>query len=254
MSEIRASESVWRLTKTTRRQVESILAQKDDRFLVIIKSHSAQGSADMLALCHRVQRLSQKLSNDILMVLQVNPGNARAAVNGSPSSPRNTSQSVGCKTNEEVRAYRELLSNVTAGGIPIAAEVRDNVLVHHISNLLSIGIAASRDVESLSLRELVSGLLFPFGLKDGCGVPVDAIRSSAEQHQFFGMTKLGQLAFTLTAGNPNAFAILPGEPNFVDQALPQFRDVQKGLRHTVDWHPVVIDCYSGILTRSNSFI
>ncbi|KAG9250123.1 uncharacterized protein F5Z01DRAFT_695669 [Emericellopsis atlantica] len=231
MSEVCVPESTRRLTMTTRCQVESILAQQDDRLLVIVRPRLAQGSAKILKLCHRLQRLGQNSCNDVMMVLQVNPENVCASVNG--GSPRYTNQPVGYMTNEQ---------GSTTSGIPVAAEIRGTILVHYVPDLLSLGLAAGCEVQSQSLRELVSGLPFPIGLRNNSGVPIDAIKSSAEQHQCFGITKLGQLAVISTAGNAHAFTVLPGNSDLIDQTLPQIRKGGGELQQTSSWRSIVIDC------------
>ena len=139
--------------------------------------------------------------------------------------------------NKGLRIARNLLSEITSSGVPVALELLDTVSPQFLSDLVSWGAIGARTTgelpfasqlsdwntradprcsfpESQLHRELASGTSCPIGFKNGTdgslSVAVDAMRSASHPHAFLGVTESGLAAIVRTAGK--YFSPRPASP------------------------------------------
>jgi hypothetical protein len=83
-----------------------------------------------------------------------------------------------------------LLLDITALGLPVACEVLDTISPQFLADLYSWGAVGARTTESQVHRQLVSGLSFPIGFKNGSSgninIALDGMKSAASAHSFLG--------------------------------------------------------------------
>ena len=151
--------------------------------------------------------------------------------------------------NKGVKISRQLYSDLTDMGMPIASEMLDTISPQFLADLISLGAIGARTTESQLHRELASGLSFPVGFKNGTDgsltVAIDAVGAASSRHHFMGVTKQGLAAITRTSGNEHGFVILRGGSkgtNYDEESVKSTREQlkKKGLREVM-----MIDCSHG---------
>lgn len=116
--------------------------------------------------------------------------------------------------NDGLYIARGVMLDITEMGMPVGTEVLDSVTPQYIGGLVTWGALGARTVESQPHRELVSGLSFTTGLKNGTSgdiqVAVDAAVAVSQPHRFFGINDDGYEVRVDTIGNPDTHIILRG--------------------------------------------
>ena len=216
----------------------------DDRLVVVVGPCSIHDHDQAMDYARRLQAESQRLRDDLLVVMRVYFEKPRTTV-GWKGYINDPHLDGSYAINEGLQMARRLLLDVLALGLPVGCEFLDLLSPQFISDLVSWGAIGARTTESQSHRQLASGLSCPVGFKNGTdgGVKVaaDAIVAAQAPHAFLGLTKMGQAAVFETRGNDDCHVILRGgrQPNYsaadVDAACALLRAA--GLREQV-----MIDC------------
>lgn len=219
-NEIPATKKALDTVIQARIDSSEILAGTDDRCLVIVGPCSIHDTDAALDYANRLKKLSEELSNDLVIIMRAYLEKPRTTVGwkGLINDP-NVDNSFDI--NKGLRVSRKLYADLTGQvGIPIGSEMLDTISPQYFSDLLSFGAIGARTTESQLHRELASGLSFPIGFKNGTdgniGVALDAAQASSKGHHFMGVTKNGLAAITTTKGNENCFVILRGGKNFTN--------------------------------------
>lgn len=219
-TEIKASRTALDTVIKGRIDSSKIISGKDDRCLVIVGPCSIHDPEAALEYASRLKKLSEELSDDLVIVMRAYLEKPRTTVGwkGLINDPNvdNTFD-----INKGLRVSRQLYADLTGKvGVPIGSEMLDTISPQYFSDLLSFGAIGARTTESQLHRELASGLSFPIGFKNGTdgnvGVALDAAQASSKGHHFMGVTKNGLAAITTTKGNDHCFIILRGGKNFTN--------------------------------------
>ncbi|RDB23506.1 Phospho-2-dehydro-3-deoxyheptonate aldolase, tyrosine-inhibited [Hypsizygus marmoreus] len=148
-----------------------------------------------------------------------------------------------------MRAYLQLLCDLTDLGIPVGSELLDTISPQYIADLISWGAIGARTTESQLHRELASGISFPIGFKNGTDgsvtVAIDAMSSASNPHAFMGVTEQGLAAIVKTRGNKDVHVILRGGtkgPNFSSEHV---KEAAKIITKKKEWASIMIDCSHG---------
>lgn len=206
-------------TFSARNDIHRLLQGEDDRLLVIIGPCSIHDPAAALEYGRRLLEVKQRLAEDLLIVMRVYFEKPRTTV-GWKGLINDPDLDGSFAINKGLRLARKLLLDLNHMGVPAATEYLDLMSPQYVSDLVSWGAIGARTTESQVHRELASGLSCTVGFKNGTDgnlkVAIDAIRSSAQPHQFLSLTKAGHSAIFATAGNPDCHLILRGgkEPNY----------------------------------------
>ncbi|CAH0053002.1 unnamed protein product [Clonostachys solani] len=225
-----------------------IITARNDRLLVVVGPCSIHDPATALEYAGRLKALSDKLSNDLCIVMRAYLEKPRTTVGwkGLINDP-DIDQSF--HINKGLRVSRKMFVDLTSLGMPIASEMLDTISPQFLADCISVGAIGARTTESQLHRELASGLSFPVGFKNGTdgnlGVAIDAIGSAASQHHFMGVTKQGLAAITRTKGNEHGFVILRGGtkgPNYDKESVQAAKKVltEKGQKQAI-----MVDCSHG---------
>ncbi|RHZ52819.1 uncharacterized protein CDV56_100674 [Aspergillus thermomutatus] len=220
------------ITPASRRTIESarqgaaqiIQRNGDDRLLVIVgpcSIHDTDVARDYAIRLHAAIQ-EHGWDKDLLIVMRAYLEKPRTTVGwkGFLYDP-NIDSTNQVNRGLKLQIARQLLLDITALGLPVACEVLDTISPQFLADLYSWGAVGARTTESQVHRQLVSGLSFPIGFKNGSSgninIALDGMKSAASPHSFLGVTEQGLAAIVHTKGNPHLHVIHRGGdsgPNF----------------------------------------
>ena len=248
ISEIPMEPTALQTIVKGRNEAADIIMNRDDRLLVVVGPCSIHDPATALEYADRLKALSDKLSDDLCIIMRAYLEKPRTTV-GWKGLINDPDVDNSFKINKGLRVARQMYKDLTSKGMPIACEMLDTISPQFLADFISVGAIGARTTESQLHRELASGLSFPVGFKNGTdgnlGVAIDAIGAAAAKHYFMGVTKQGLAAITRTKGNEHGFVILRGGskgPNFDKENVQKAKEVlvQKGQKNAI-----MIDCSHG---------
>ncbi|KAK3952001.1 hypothetical protein QBC32DRAFT_151514 [Pseudoneurospora amorphoporcata] len=248
ISEIPITDAALQTVVKGRKEAVNVIMGKDDRLLVVVGPCSLHDPATALEYCSKLKALSEKLKDDLVIVMRAYLEKPRTTVGwkGLINDPDIDSS---FKINKGLRISRQLFRDLTSAGMPIASEMLDTISPQFLADFISVGAIGARTTESQLHRELASGLSFPVGFKNGTdgnlGVAIDAIGAAAAKHHFMGVTKQGLAAITRTKGNEHGFVILRGGtkgPNYDKENIQAAKEtlIKKGQKLAI-----MVDCSHG---------
>jgi 3-deoxy-7-phosphoheptulonate synthase len=211
--------AVETLIARTRRAIQSIMAHKDDRLLVVIGPCSIHDPAAALEYARRLKTLREKYAGTLEVVMRVYFEKPRTTV-GWKGLINDPYLDESFRIDEGLRIARQLLIEINRLGLPAGSEFLDVISPQYIGDLISWGAIGARTTESQVHRELASGLSAPIGFKNGTDgnirIATDAIQAAARGHHFLSVHKNGQVAIVQTNGNRDCHVILRGgkTPNY----------------------------------------
>ncbi len=203
----------------TRQSIHRLLADQDDRLLVVIGPCSIHDPAAAIEYAQRLKKLKDELAEDLLIVMRVYFEKPRTTV-GWKGLINDPYLDDSYEINDGLRTARRLLLQIKDMGMPAGTEFLDMISPQYVADLISWGAIGARTTESQVHRELASGISCPVGFKNGTDgnlkIAVDAIRAAQVPHHFLSVTKLGHSAIVSTTGNPDCHVILRGgrSPNY----------------------------------------
>ncbi|EDU39704.1 AroG 3-deoxy-D-arabino-heptulosonate 7-phosphate DAHP synthase [Pyrenophora tritici-repentis] len=247
-SEVPLSGSSLDTVLQSRQDVSAVLAKLDDRLLVIVGPCSIHDPVAAMEYARRLKELSERLSGEICVVMRAYLEKPRTSV-GWKGLINDPYLDESFAINDGLKISRKLLVDINSIGLPVATELLDTLSPQYFADTIAFGAVGARTTESQLHRELVSGVSFPVGFKNGTDggltVAMDAMKSSASPHRFLGATKTGLTGIVHTSGNSDTAVILRGGskgPNYdadsVEQALGSLRF--RGQRDVV-----IVDCSHG---------
>lgn len=199
--------------ESSRQDIAQVVANEDDRLLVVVGPCSVHDPEAALDYARRLKKVSDELSDDLLIVMRVYFEKPRTTVGwkGLINDPRMDGSNM---IVEGLETARNLLLDVLDIGLPVGCEFLEPNSPQYIADAVSWGAIGARTTESQVHRQLASGLSMPIGFKNGTDgnvqVAVDSLVSAANPHVFFGMDDHGDAAVVETAGNQNCHIILRG--------------------------------------------
>ncbi|KAL2426882.1 Phospho-2-dehydro-3-deoxyheptonate aldolase, tyrosine-inhibited [Exophiala dermatitidis] len=247
-SEIPASRTSLETVARGRKECKEIIHQRDDRLLVMVGPCSVHDPATALEYAERLKTLAEKLSADLCIVMRAYLEKPRTTV-GWKGLINDPDIDESYKINKGLKVSRQLYSDLTNMGMPIASEMLDTISPQFLADLISLGAIGARTTESQLHRELASGLSFPIGFKNGTdgslSVAIDAVGAAAARHHFMGVTKQGLAAITKTVGNEDGFVILRGGSKGTNYDADSVKAAREALRQKGQREVMMIDCSHG---------
>jgi 3-deoxy-7-phosphoheptulonate synthase len=210
---------VEQLITQTRRNIQNIMAGKDDRLLVVIGPCSIHDPAAALDYARQLKPMRDKYRDTLEVVTRVYFEKPRTTV-GWKGLINDPYLDESYRIDEGLRIARQLLIEINRLGLPAGSEFLDVISPQYIGDLISWGAIGARTTESQVHRELASGLSAPIGFKNGTDgnirIATDAIQAAARGHHFLSVHKNGQVAIVQTNGNKDCHVILRGgkTPNY----------------------------------------
>lgn len=246
--ELPVSDDVGETVARGRGDVRRVLSGEDPRTLVIVGPCSIDDPATALEYAERLKRVSDQVSDHLLVVMRVYFEKPRTTIGwkgliSDPALDGTGDIATG------IRVARRLLLDVASIGLPAATEFLEPVIPQYLAELLAWAAIGARTTESPTHRQLASGLSMPVGFKNGTDgslkIALDAMEAAAHPHHFLGIDHAGRVAVVETTGNPDRHLILRGgggQTNFdeesVNRAVTRLR--KRGLPDRV-----LVDCAHG---------
>ncbi|SHG66027.1 3-deoxy-D-arabinoheptulosonate-7-phosphate synthase [Hydrocarboniphaga daqingensis] len=212
-NELPLNERAAQTTFDARREIQDILAGRDDRLLVVVGPCSIHDVDAALEYAQRLATARDALKQDLLIVMRVYFEKPRTTVGwkgliNDPGLDDTYDIDLGLRT------ARKLLLDLNGQGMPAGVEYLDLLTPQYLSDLVSWGAIGARTTESQLHREMASGLSCPVGFKNGTDgsvkVAVDACMAARSPHRFLSLTQEGQISIFETTGNEDCHIILRG--------------------------------------------
>lgn len=214
------TESIAESVQAGRNAVQNILDRKDHRLMVVVGPCSIHDTKAAMEYAHKLQKLSEKVSDSLLLVMRVYFEKPRTTV-GWKGLINDPYLDDSFKIQDGLHIGRKLLLDVAELGLPTSTEALDPISPQYLQDLISWSAIGARTTESQTHREMASGLSSAVGFKNGTDggleVAINAMQSSANPHRFLGINNDGQVSIIETAGNPYAHIVLrggSGRPNY----------------------------------------
>lgn len=213
------SDSALKTIVEGREAIENILEGKDERFMVVVGPCSIHCHDLAVEYASRLKKLSEKVSDNLLIVMRVYFEKPRTSV-GWKGYINDPHLDDSFQINEGLKQARKLLLELAELGLPAGTEALDPVVPQYLQDLIAWTAIGARTTQSQTHREMASGISTPVGLKNGTDgsieIAVNGLHSVARPHRFLGINQNGQSAIFHTKGNPFAHIILRGgkAPNY----------------------------------------
>lgn len=211
--ELPVTAKAARTTTEARNAVHDVLAQRDDRLVVIVGPCSIHDTNAAIEYAQKLQSIKDELKQDLHIIMRVYFEKPRTTV-GWKGLINDPDLDDSFNINKGLRVARKLLLDLNDLGVPAATEYLDLITPQYISDLIAWGAIGARTTESQCHRELASGLSCPVGFKnatDGTiAIANDAINAAMRPHHFLSVTSAGHSAIFSTTGNEDTHIILRG--------------------------------------------
>ena len=243
--EIALNEIAAKTILDSRKTIENILDEKDERIFVVIGPCSIHDPKAAIEYAEKLKKLSDKVSDNLFIIMRVYFEKPRTTV-GWKGLINDPMLDGSFKINDGIRIGRKLLLDIINLEIPTGTEYLDLISPQYIADLISWGAIGARTTESQCHRELASGLSCPIGFKNGTDgnlqITFDAIKSASGAHHFLSVTKEGNSAIFSTSGNPYCHVILRGGSNKINYDSKSIDDVSARLDKANLPQQIIVDC------------
>ena len=248
MEELPLSEKASQTVAATRRALDAILTEEDDRLAVVVGPCSIHDPEAALEYGRFLLETATALSGELCIIMRVYFEKPRTTV-GWKGLINDPHLDGSFDINNGLRMARGLLAQLADMGLPAGSEFLDTISPQFIADLICWGAIGARTTESQIHRELASGLSMPVGFKNGTDgnvqIALDAIGAACHPHHFLSVTKQGISAIVETAGNVHCHLILRGGsrgPNYDAASVGAAADK---LRAAELPHRIMVDCSHG---------
>lgn len=191
-------------------QIKDIFTGKDERFILVIGPCSADNDVSVLDYIGRLKKVSEKVSDKILIIPRIYTNKPRTTGDGYKGMLHQPNPNEKPDMLKGIIAIRELhMRALKDYGFSCADEMLYPDNHRYLSDLLSYIAVGARSVENQQHRLTASGLDIPVGLKNPTGGDLSVMMNSitAAQHPHTFIYRGWEVEST---GNPYAHAILRG--------------------------------------------
>ena len=184
MEEQPISETSSKLVYESRNKISEIIAQNDDRLMVVVGPCSIHDPKAALDYAGNLVEASKKFEETLQIIMRVYFEKPRTTV-GWKGLINDPDLDNSFNIHKGVSLARQLLRDLNDLGICAGTEFLDVITPQYIADLVSWGAIGARTTESQVHRELASGLSCPVGFKNstegGIQVAVDALKSAQKR-------------------------------------------------------------------------
>ena len=211
--EVPASEAALETVAGARVTIRNILDREDKRLLLIVGPCSIHDLDAAMDYANRLKRLSDEVSDSLLLVMRVYFEKPRTTV-GWKGFINDPHLDDSFNIREGLHLGRKLLVDLAEIGLPASTEALDPVSPQYLQDLICWSAIGARTTESQTHREMASGLSSAVGFKNGTDgnleVAINALKSVSAPHRFLGINHEGEVAIIRTRGNRHAHIVLRG--------------------------------------------
>ncbi len=207
-------------TRAGRRAVTDIVSGTDERLAIIAGPCSIHDPVATLEYAGFLRAMRDRHGDDLEIVMRAYTEKPRTEVDWKgfaydPYLDGSNNISVG------LIATRILMGQITALGVPVAAEPLNALTPQYVDGLVTYNGVGARNVTDQTARERVSGFSAVVGFKNSpegsIDAAVQAVIAARAPHEFLGVDRHGMTAQLSTTGNETAHVILRGDkdgPNY----------------------------------------
>ena len=251
-SELEASIPLSSTAESTvlegRRQLEAVLNQEDDRFVVMVGPCSIHDHSAALDYAKRLKPLAEQVSERIMIVMRVYFEKPRTTV-GWKGLIYDPNLNDTYEIEDGLHRARHLLMEISEAGLYSATEFLDPIVPQYVSDLVTWAAIGARTTESQTHRQMASGLSMPVGFKNGTdGDPqtaVDALVAARTPQAFLGIDHDGQASIVETKGNQNCHLVMRGGRSGTNFDARSIAVAADALRKADAPSNIVVDCSHG---------
>lgn len=231
-----------------RQAIRSILNGEDNRLLVVVGPCSIHDPQAALEYAERLAAMAERVGDKMLLVMRMYIEKPRTTLGwkGLLYDPH-LDGSNDMRTGLELS--RSLMLKAVEMGLPIATELLQPLAVHYFADVLGWAAIGARTSESQVHREMVSGLDFPVGFKNGTDggvqVALDAMHSAAHGHQYMGVDSSGNLALLQAGGNPDTHLVLRGGSQGTNYDAQSVQAAVEAMQKSGLRPAIMVDCNHG---------
>ncbi len=230
---------------SARQDIHRVIFTEDRRLLLIVGPCSIHDLDAGRDYARRLAKLSQEVSDRIMIVMRVYFEKPRTTV-GWKGLIMDPHLDASNDIVTGLRYARTFLREVLDLGLPTATELLDPITPQYIADLICWSAVGARTTESQTHRQMASGLSMPLGFKNGTdgtlGAAVNAIRAAAQPQTFMGVNEAGRAAAIVTRGNPNCHIVLRGGTNGPNYAAPHIAEASQTLQKAGLLRSILVDC------------
>lgn len=244
-NKIQRSSDVEQFVVETRNAINKIIFGDDPRLLVVVGPCSIHDLESGREYAERLAKLSQELSDRLLIVMRVYFEKPRTTVGwkGLIMDPKLDGTSDIPLGLEIARSF---LTEVLELGLPTATELLDPITPQYIADLICWSAVGARTTESQTHRQMASGLSMPLGFKNATNgdlkVAINAIQAASQPQTFLGIDNAGQANAITTKGNPNCHIVLRGGSDGPNYSAADVADAQEKIAKDNLEPAIMIDC------------
>lgn len=208
------TESMKKVKEERDKEIKAIFDGNSDKFILIIGPCSADHSEPVLEYISRLRRLSEQVSDKILIIPRIYTNKPRTTGQGYKGMLHQPDPEAKPDMYKGIVAIRELhLAALRDYDFTCADEMLYPENHRYLSDLLSYVAVGARSVENQQHRLTASGIDVPVGMKNPTGgdlsVMMNSIVAAQSSHTFL------YRGWEVTSeGNPYAHAILRGYIDF----------------------------------------
>ena len=244
-NKIQRSSDVEQFVVETRNAINKIIFGDDPRLLVVVGPCSIHDLESGREYAERLAKLSQELSDRLLIVMRVYFEKPRTTVGwkGLIMDPKLDGTSDIPLGLEIARSF---LTEVLELGLPTATELLDPITPQYIADLICWSAVGARTTESQTHRQMASGLSMPLGFKNATNgdlkVAINAIQAASQPQTFLGIDNAGQANAITTKGNPNCHIVLRGGSDGPNYSSADVANAQEKIAKDNLEPAIMIDC------------
>lgn len=228
-----------------REAVKDILNGRDPRLLGIVGPCSIHQRSSALEYAEKLSSLQERVGETMLLFMRVYFEKPRTVL-GWRGMITDPDLDGSYKIEKGLKLAREILSQITAMGVPVGSEILDPIIPQYTSDFISWAAIGARTTESQTHRQMASGLSMPVGYKNGTSgnlrLAIDAMEATRHPQSFIGIDQAGNTSVLHTTGNPHSHIILRGgrdAPNYYEENVEEATEMMRANQV----HPaVMIDC------------
>lgn len=243
-----APPGAYQLVSASRQAIAEALHGRGRQLVAIVGPCSIHDPAAALDYARRLADLAHRVRDRLLVVMRMYFEKPRTTVGwkGLISDPDLDGSNA---ISKGLGVARRLLCEVSALGLPIATETLSPINPQYYADLISWGGIGARTSQSQTHRELVSGLSFPVGIKNGTtgqlDGALDAMQSAGHPHTFTGISHDGRAAIIATRGNPSVHLVLRGTDDGPNHGVDQVTEAARKLAAQGLPRGILVDCSHG---------
>lgn len=231
--------------ESSRQAVKAILRGEDHRKIVIVGPCSIHNVDAALDYAKKLKVLADTVADTTMVIMRVYFEKPRTTI-GWKGLINDPNLNAAFNIEDGLELARQLMSDITDIGLPIATEALDPITPQYLSDYITWSAIGARTAESQTHREMASGLSYPIGFKNSTDGTLDAalngIQSARTEHAFLGINEVGAVSIIHTRGNEYGHLILRGgvAPNYA--LHPQAAAAMQAKNLTP---AIIVDCSHG---------